>query len=288
MLKKITSIPADCALIDILADSSFAREHIVGAKNISVYELAFLDKMNTEYPDKNQPLCIYGWDDKTEEVERAYNFLTGAGYTNISALEGGLKKWKADRYPTEKGEEIGVLDGAYSIDPTASRVEWMGRNIGNKHTGRISVASGEFNFAEGDLRNGELILDMNSLIDVDLLDESYNKQLVGHLKSTDFFAVDEFPETKLVLTGMDKLEAIGSMPNYHLKALLTIKGIANEIDFDAFVHERDGKMVLNAHFDIDRTRWNVKYGSERFFSKVGIHIVADIISFDLILVGNKA
>lgn len=284
-MKKIKNIPEKCSLIDVLSDSSFARKHIKGAKNISVYEIAFLDKMNKEYPDKSQPLCIYGWSDRTQEVKRAYEFLTKAGYSDISTLSGGLEAWEEDGRPIERGEVIRKLDGNYAIDSNMSIVEWSGRNIGKRHIGRILVKDGKFIFKEGNLKGGEIILDMNSISNIDL-DDVYKNQLINHLKSDDFFSVDKFSEAKLKISEINKLE-VESIPNYYFKAMLTIKDITKEIEFEASVHEKENKMVLNAHFDIDRTKWNVKYGSERFFSKLGIHIVDDVISFDIILFGDR-
>jgi rhodanese-related sulfurtransferase len=51
------------------------------------------------------------------------------------------------------------------------------------------------------------------------------------------------------------------------------------IDTDALVSE--------AHFDIDRTRWNVIYGSTRFFENLGMHLVFDLISFQVRIVARN-
>lgn len=39
-----------------------------------------------------------------------------------------------------------------------------------------------------------VVIDMNSITNTYLKDESYNQKLIGHLKSDDFFGVDKFPE----------------------------------------------------------------------------------------------
>jgi hypothetical protein len=46
----------------------------------------------------------------------------------------------------------------------------------------------------------------------------------------------------------------------------------------------DGVFVLEAHFDIDRTRWHVIYGSTRFFEHLGMHKVFDLLSFQIRMV----
>jgi hypothetical protein len=40
----------------------------------------------------------------------------------------------------------------------------------------------------------------------------------------------------------------------------------------------DGSLTALAQIDIDRTRWNVLYGSGRFFQMLGKHLVNDAIT----------
>ena len=49
----------------------------------------------------------------------------------------------------------------------------------------------------------------------------------------------------------------------------------------------DNGLVAEAHFDIDRTRWKVIYGSTRFFEHLGMHLVFDLISFQVKIVARK-
>jgi polyisoprenoid-binding protein YceI len=76
------------------------------------------------------------------------------------------------------------------------------------------------------------------------------------------------------------------MPDFHLQGQMTIKGIKREIDFPAVVGFKDGEIIAQAHFDIDRTQWNVIYGSGRFFEHLGMHLVNDIISLQLKIVAR--
>ena len=95
--------------------------------------------------------------------------------------------------------------------------------------------------------------------------------LEGHLKSDDFFSVDKFPEASIKLISVkEKTDALGSQANYNITAELTIKGITNEISFEGYINPKSDGISLSAHFDIDRTKWDIKYGSEVFFAKLGI------------------
>jgi hypothetical protein len=38
---------------------------------------------------------------------------------------------------------------------------------------------------------------------------------------------------------------------------------------------------IEAHFDLDRTTWNVLYGSSSYFEHLGMHLVYDLITVEL-------
>jgi polyisoprenoid-binding protein YceI len=285
-IKKVQDVPEGSVLFDVLSATSFASTHIKGAENFCVYEVAFLDKVQEMYPDKDQAICLYGWSDKSEEAFRAYFLLANAGYTNLTILEGGLEKWENDGRSVEIGETIDQLNGVYEIDRDRCHVEWIGRNIGNKHYGTIDIKKGSFIYEDNELISGEIIFDMTRIENIDL-DEAYKQHLINHLKSDDFFSVEEYPEARLTIVSVEKIRSVGSAANYHITADLMIKDHTHQIAFNAFAHYKEDDMVMNAHFDIDRTQWDVKYGSEHFFSRMGIHVIDDIISFDLIIFAAK-
>lgn len=281
---KPNEIPVDVTIIDILSDSSYALEHIKGAQNFSVYENAFMDKIQEAFTPDDK-LVVYGLNNKTEEAQRAHYLLTQAGY-EADILDGGLEAWKDAGLPLEYSDGLTPMVGEYKVAPETSRVEWTGRNIGNKHTGNIKVKSGYLKFEDGVPTEGSVVIDMDTINNVDL-DPEYKPMLEGHLKSHDFFAVEKYPTAQIDVTGVEEILGPISGPNYRITADLTIKGITNKVSFSAFVHEKEGQAVMNAHFDIDRSLWDIKYGSERFFSRLGIHLIDDTISLDVILFGDK-
>ena len=74
-------------------------------------------------------------------------------------------------------------------------------------------------------------------------------------------------------------------PNYHVKGEMKLRGVSADLEFDATVALiEDGSFAMEAHFDIDRTRWNVIYGSTRFFEYLGMHKVFDLLSFQIRLI----
>jgi hypothetical protein len=73
-----------------------------------------------------------------------------------------------------------------------------------------------------------------------------------------------------------------SSPNFEVEGTLELRGVKADILFPATVNRRDdGSVCIEAHFDLDRTRWNVLYGSSRFFEHLGMHLVYDLITIEL-------
>ena len=116
-------------LVDILSAESFAEEHLPGAVNICVYEVAFIDKIRAAFSDPNAPLTIYGLNDSTHEAEAAVKRLSAAGYRHVQILAGGLEGWKLSGGKIERGVAVEPVSGRYEVDTTMSMVEWMGRNL---------------------------------------------------------------------------------------------------------------------------------------------------------------
>ena len=67
-------------------------------------------------------------------------------------------------------------------------------------------------------------------------------------------------------------------------ANLTIKGISNPITFLAETSKLNGKTVVQSKFKIDRSRWDVRYGSKSFFNDLGDQAISDVITFDVFLI----
>jgi polyisoprenoid-binding protein YceI len=181
-----------------------------------------------------------------------------------------------------------LRDGTYRLDPSASVLEWTGRNFNNRHYGRIPFKGGEIVIGGGELRRGEITLDMTGISNLDLQDETYRQMLVSHLKSDDFFAVDRYPAASIAISGWQPIVgATQGTPDHTVQGELTIKGITRQITFPAAVApQEDGSLKAQAAFGMDRTAWNITYGSGRLFEKLGMHLVHDRIDIELFLVAR--
>jgi polyisoprenoid-binding protein YceI len=136
---------------------------------------------------------------------------------------------------------------------------------------------------------GTFEIDMDSIENINLEGDELQPVLVSHLKSDDFFLVKAFPKAKFIINGGKLAEEPHlSAPNYEVNGTLDLRGVKADISFATTISHTDSDgLIAEAHFDIDRTRWNVIYGSTRFFENLGMHLVFDLISFQLKIVANR-
>ncbi len=146
------------------------------------------------------------------------------------------------------------------IDLTKSSVNWLAKKVTGKHNGTVNFKEGTLVFKGDKLKGGSFTVDMTSLTSTDLTGE-YQGKLNGHLKSDDFFGVEKFPTATL---GFKKI-AEKSAGVYTVTADLTIKGKTLPVTFDLNVKGNTSTTTFN----IDRTKYDIKYGSGSFFDNLG-------------------
>ena len=280
-------------VVDVMTPEEYATCHVTGAKNACIYEMAFLDHIAEQIPDRNTELIVYDATDTTRSAGLARERLQKAGYTNVSVLAGGLAAWRNAGLPVEAVElavvtELELRDGTYRLDKEKCTLEWIGRNLNKRHYGRIAIQTGELAIAEGRLTAGNIVLDMTTISNLDLQDAVWRNMLIRHLKSDDFFAVESFPTASFTLTGWETQD-VNSLKA--LKGIITgdlaIKDVTRPISIQTTIApQQDGSILAHATFDIDRTLWNVCYGSCRMFERLGMHFVDDLISLELFVVAS--
>jgi polyisoprenoid-binding protein YceI len=110
--------------------------------------------------------------------------------------------------------------------------------------------------------------------------------LVAHLKSDDFFDTARYPIATFHLRHVTfNPHARPGNINADIDGALTLKGVTADLGFPALIEVLPGgALSAEAHFDIDRTRWNVIYGSGKFYEWLGKHLVHDIVSLSLHIV----
>jgi rhodanese-related sulfurtransferase len=293
-LKDLLAEKPETVLIDLLPPEHFASRHIPGAQNACVFQVSFLDDLATAAPGKQAPIVVYGASQRCQDTTMALEKLDRAGYANISFLTGGLEAWcgagydlegKATDQKADPQTTVTLPDGSYTVDAEASEVEWTGRNSNIRHVGTVDIAKGVFDIKEQTI-TGKVEFDMNTIHNINLEGNELQPVLEAHLRSDDFFFTTMFPKAVLTVKEAKSIEpAWLTSPNYHVNGELNLRGVSAGLEFDATVAPlEDGGFVLEAHFDIDRTRWNIIYGSTRFFEHLGMHKIFDLLSFQIRMV----
>src|SRR5262249_6159744 len=161
------------------------------------------DRMRGIAPDHTQVIVLYGQDSDGYEARIAAGKLGRAGYTQVFEYRDGLAAWQAAGEPVEKGGtppvEPQIADGTHLIDLAQSRIEWTGRNLLNKHFGRVGLKAGQLEFNQSQLTGGRIVVDMGNIVCIDLNGTPQHDVLVNHLRDEDFFDVERFPEASLVI-----------------------------------------------------------------------------------------
>ena len=153
-----------------------------------------------------------------------------------------------------------------------SKIVWKGYKITGSHQGLISIKSGHIVFNKEKLTGGEFIIDMPSITCTDL-EGKYKVKLEGHLKSDDFFGVEKFPTASLIFT---QVKYAGEN-SYKARGNITIKDKTEKISFNISVYRNKANAILT----IDRTKFNVKYGSTSFVDGLKDKAIYDEFDLDV-------
>ncbi len=172
----------------------------------------------------------------------------------------------------------------YIADIDSSAVAWKGFKPTESHNGTIKISEGYLAFDNDKLSGGNFIIDMKTIKNLDIKDTEYNTKLTNHLKNTDFFDVENHAFTVFTITGVD--EEVGMSM---IKGNLTIKGIKKNIQFPAAITVNEDEVTFKSEpFTIDRTEWDIKYNSGKFFDNLKDKLINDEIEFVIKITAKKA
>ena len=167
----------------------------------------------------------------------------------------------------------------YSVTIEESTIEWQGFKPTGSHSGTISIKEGTFNINEGNIQSGTFSIDMSSI-----KESKGSARLEGHLKSADFFDVEKFPTANFEITGLTEVDG-----NHVLSGNLTIKDKTNNISFPVnFSSEGDNYTISSDVFTIDRSNWDVRYGSKSFFNDLKDKYINDDIELKITVKAKKS
>lgn len=155
---------------------------------------------------------------------------------------------------------------AVRVNTAASSIAWYAEKVTGKHNGTVGISAGALNVDGNKLVGGNFTIDLKTIKDLDITDPGYNQKFIGHITSGDFFEVEKFPTASFVITKVAGSNVTGN---------LTIKGITKTISFPAKISIKGGKVSAQASITIDRTDYNIQYGSKKFFDSIGDKAIMD-------------
>ncbi|WP_443937823.1 YceI family protein [Pedobacter sp. MW01-1-1] len=167
----------------------------------------------------------------------------------------------------------------YTVDAAKSSITWIGKKVTGSHNGTIALKSGTINYDGKKVTGGGFVIDMTTIKDAD-----GSANLEGHLKADDFFGVAKYPTSNFVITKVE-----GGNGTATVTGNLTIKGITKPVSFPATLAvAADGTLTATAaKIVVDRTKYDIKYGSKSFFDSIGNKAIDDEFEISVKLVAKK-
>lgn len=168
----------------------------------------------------------------------------------------------------------------FEIQKSSSTVNWTGKKVLGLHTGTINIAGGFIEITDGLIKSGEIQMDMTSIVITDIEDKKAHDDFLAHLNHDDFFSVDKFKIAKLVISGSERTAS----NKLSVTGMLTIKDISHPVSFVASVEIFTDFFHSLGEIVIDRTLYNIRYGSGKFLQNLGDSLIYDdfVLQFKLI------
>lgn len=169
---------------------------------------------------------------------------------------------------TIEGDAGPDLPSDYLLDLAGTSLVWTGSSIAKTHTGTVAISSLSI-MKNNDLISGNVVIDMETLIG------DSGDRLDTHLKSEDFFAVEQYPTASLSFQEV----SLGMF-----EGILTIRGIAKPISFTVDrVESSDNTLVFKTRIDFNRTHYGIDYRSAGIVGTVKDTVIDDTITLDVVL-----
>ncbi|WP_290796400.1 YceI family protein [Flavihumibacter sp. UBA7668] len=171
----------------------------------------------------------------------------------------------------------------FQLHTASCVINWTGKKILGLHTGTIQVQKGTIAFEQDQLNAATIEIDMRSILVTDMEEEKSRNEFSGHLKHVDFFDVANHPiaDWKFVIA-----EEMGNN-QYKLEGILTIKDISHPVEFIASIERFTDMVHVLGEIHVDRTRYNIRYGSGKYFNELGDKLIHDKFVLQFKLIGNK-
>lgn len=194
----------------------------------------------------------------------------------------------------KEAEEVSTPEetsATYVLNTEGDEIRWEGFKTysDGRHVGTLQVTEGELITDNSEIVGGKFVIDMNSIYNEDLAEnEDKHGKLTGHLKSADFFDVENHPTATFTVTSVTKAENAESGATHMISGNLKMRDQEKNITFPAMIDMNDNSIAVKTpEFTIDRTNWNVMYNSKNLESVAKDNLIDNNIKLKLDLTAEK-
>jgi polyisoprenoid-binding protein YceI len=179
-------------------------------------------------------------------------------------------------------------DAAYKVQPQLSKLGWEGKAVTHGHNGTAEFSSGEILVRGNQIVGGTVTVDMKTLKATDITDAENNAKFMGHINSDDFFSTAKNPTATFKIKSVTPIKgAAADANNVNITGDLTIKGITNTVTFPAKAGVKNGVAAASGVATINRTKYDIKYGSKSFFEGIGDKAIYDDFTLSFNVIAKK-
>lgn len=199
----------------------------------------------------------------------------------VASVLTACKENKKEKTEVKKAVEVKAttISELNNVDTTVSVLNWKGNKPTGSHDGTVVLKSGGLLVENGKLTQGEFIIDMNSIKNVDMAGSDGAGKIEGHLKNADFFDVTLYPTAKFVITKVEEIEAKLSVTGN-----LTIKNVTKSITIPATISTENGVTTFTSEtFNIDRTDFGVTYKSKKIDAALKDKFINDLMEMSFVV-----
>jgi polyisoprenoid-binding protein YceI len=152
----------------------------------------------------------------------------------------------------EPAKEATTSTVKYKFDQAESKVQWVGAKITGKHDGGFGTFEGTIDLVDADPTKSRVSVE----ITMDSLTADA-EQLVGHLKSKDFFEVETYPKSRFTSTAVVAGGDGGA--SHTVTGNLELHGVTKSITFPATITVQGDTVAVKAEFAINRKDFGIVY-----------------------------
>jgi len=204
----------------------------------------------------------------------------------VVLLAASCKVDSKNKVETSESKKVEVVEisEVFTVEVNSSTVNWKGYKPTGEHFGTIGISEGTLNLKDGKLIGGTFTFDMNSIKVTDMpADNEYNAKLVGHLKSGDFFDVEQFSTASFEITSVTEAEE-----KLNVSGNLTAKGISKNITIPAILTNDNGVLTLTSDaFKVDRTEFGIQYKSTKLVDVIKEKSIDDLFEMTFKVKASK-